>query len=59
MVQVIPQELTELPLLRGFDNINVLTALANQFVQREYDVGGTIVEIGQPADRVILIAHVR
>ena len=56
-VQVIPQELTELPLLRGFDNINVLTALANQFVQREYAAGDTIVEIGQPADRVILIAH--
>lgn len=56
-VQVIPQELTELPLLRGFDNINVLTALANQFVQREYAAGDTIVEIGQRADRVILIAH--
>ncbi|MEG3955614.1 family 2B encapsulin nanocompartment shell protein [Microcoleus sp. herbarium2] len=56
-VQVIPQELTELPLLRGFDNINVLTALANQFVQREYAAGDTIVEMGQPADRVILIAH--
>ena len=56
-VQVIPQELTELPLLRGFDNIDVLTALANQFVQREYVAGDTIAEIGQPADRVILIAH--
>lgn len=56
-VQVIPHELTELPLLRGFDNIDVLTALANQFVQREYAAGDTIVEIGQPADRVILIAH--
>jgi hypothetical protein len=56
-VQVLPQELTELPLFRGFDNINVLTALANQFVQREYAAGDTIVEIGQPADRVILIAH--
>ena len=57
MVQVIPHELTELPLFKGFDNINVLTALANQFVQREYAAGDTIVEIGQPADRVILIAH--
>ncbi|MEG4394179.1 family 2B encapsulin nanocompartment shell protein [Microcoleus sp. BROC3] len=56
-VQVIPRELTELPLLRGFDNVDVLTALANQFVQREYVAGDTIVEIGQPADRVILIAH--
>jgi CRP-like cAMP-binding protein len=56
-VQVIPQELRELPLLNGFDNINLLTALANQFVQREYAAGDTIVEIGQPADQVILIAH--
>ena len=56
-VQVVPGELKELPLFRGFDNIEVLTALANQFVQREYAAGDTIVEIGQPADRVILIAH--
>ena len=56
-VQVIPGELKELPLLRGFDNIEVLTGLANQFVQREYAAGDTIVEIGQRADRVILIAH--
>ncbi|MEG4572887.1 family 2B encapsulin nanocompartment shell protein [Microcoleus sp. N3A4] len=56
-VQVIPHELTELPLLRGFDNLDVLTALANQFVQREYAPDDVIVEIGQPADRVILIAH--
>src|SRR4051812_27160578 len=34
-VQVVPQELTELPLLRGFDDDAVLTSLANQFVQRE------------------------
>ena len=56
-VQVVPHELTELPLLRGFDNVDVLTALANQFVQREYSPDEVIVEIGQPADRVILIAH--
>ena len=56
-VQVIPQELTELPLLRGFEDTEVLTALANQFVQQEYAAGDTIVEIGQSADRVILIAH--
>lgn len=56
-VQVIPQELTELPLLRGFEDVDVLTALANQFVQQEYAAGDTIVEIGQSADRIILIAH--
>ncbi|MEJ6480461.1 family 2B encapsulin nanocompartment shell protein [Nostoc punctiforme UO1] len=56
-VQVIPLELTELPLLRGFNNLDVLTGLANQFVQQEYAPDDVIVEIGQPADRVILIAH--
>jgi len=56
-VQVIPLELTELPLLRGFNNLDVLTGLANQFVQQEYAPDDVIVELGQPADRVILIAH--
>ncbi|ACC81292.1 family 2B encapsulin nanocompartment shell protein [Nostoc punctiforme] len=56
-VQVIPLELTELPLLRGFNNLDVLTGLANQFVQQEYAPDDVIVELGQPADRVILIAR--
>ncbi|MCW6048693.1 cyclic nucleotide-binding domain-containing protein [Lyngbya sp. CCAP 1446/10] len=56
-VQVIPHELTELPLLRGFDNVDVLAALANQFVQQEYAPDDIIVELGQAADRIILIAH--
>ncbi|WYM00819.1 MAG: family 2B encapsulin nanocompartment shell protein [Gloeotrichia echinulata CP02] len=56
-VQVIPQELTELPLLRGFEDTQVLTSLANQFVQQEFAPDDVIVEIGQPADRIILIAH--
>ena len=58
-IQVIPEELTELPLLRGFEDVSVLTALANQFVQQQYAAGDTIVELGQSADRVILIAHGR
>ncbi|WP_414562487.1 MULTISPECIES: family 2B encapsulin nanocompartment shell protein [unclassified Anabaena] len=56
-VQVIPQELTELPLLRGFDDIEVLTALSSRFVQREFAPGDIIVEVGQPANQVFLIAH--
>ncbi|KOP24535.1 Crp/Fnr family transcriptional regulator [Hapalosiphon sp. MRB220] len=56
-VQVIPNELTELPLLRGFDDSDVLTSLANQFVQQEYAPDDVIVELGQSADRIILIAH--
>jgi CRP-like cAMP-binding protein len=56
-VRVIPQELCELPLLRGFDDVGVLNALADRFVQREFAPGEVIVQAGQPADQVILIAH--
>ncbi|MFI5931545.1 family 2B encapsulin nanocompartment shell protein [Actinoplanes sp. NPDC051494] len=58
-VQVIPAELRELPLLRGFEDIAVLTALAQRFEQREYAAGDIIVEAGQPVDQIILIAHGR
>ena len=56
-VRVIPQELCELPLLRGFDDADVLTALADRFVQHQYGAGEVIVEWGQPADQICLIAH--
>jgi hypothetical protein len=56
-VRVIPQELRELPMLRGFDDDEVLTALANRFVQREFAAGETLVQVGTPADQIILIAH--
>ena len=35
----------------------MLRALADQFVQREYDPGEVIAEAGQPADHVLLLAH--
>ncbi|WP_239337421.1 family 2B encapsulin nanocompartment shell protein [Frankia sp. CiP3] len=56
-IRVIPRELGELPLLRGFDDETVLRALADRFVQREFAPGDVIVESGQPADQVFLIAH--
>lgn len=56
-IQVIPQELCELPLLRGFEDVEVLNALAGQFVQQEYAAGDVIIQAGQAADRVLLIAH--
>jgi CRP-like cAMP-binding protein len=56
-VRVIPQKLCELPLLRGFDNIEVLSALADRFVQQEFEPGAVIVEKGQPTDQVFLIVH--
>ncbi|MEH1827892.1 MAG: family 2B encapsulin nanocompartment shell protein [Nostoc sp.] len=56
-VRVIPQALCELSLLRGFEDIEVLNALADRFVQQEFAPGEVIVQEGQPADRVLLIAH--
>jgi hypothetical protein len=56
-VQVIPQELCELPMLRGFDDLGVLQALADRFVQRELQPGEVITEQGRPADSICLIAH--
>ncbi|GAA3738620.1 family 2B encapsulin nanocompartment shell protein [Spinactinospora alkalitolerans] len=56
-VRVIPRELCELSLLRGFDDEEVLGALADRFEQREFGPGDVIVEAGRPADQVVLIAH--
>jgi CRP-like cAMP-binding protein len=56
-IHVIPQELRELALLRSFDDDDTLVALANRFEQQQFAAGETIVERGQSADRVVLIAH--
>lgn len=56
-VHVIPEELRELPLLRDFEDLEVLSTLANRFVRRDYAPGDVIVEASQPADSVLLIAH--
>jgi CRP-like cAMP-binding protein len=56
-VQVIPDELRELPALRDFADSDVLTALAGRFEQHSYGAGEVIAEFGHQADRVYLIAH--
>ena len=56
-VHVIPQELCELPFLRGFDDTEVLTALANRFEQKDFKAGDVITEFGKEADSICLIAH--
>ncbi|GHH64961.1 nucleotide-binding protein [Kitasatospora indigofera] len=58
-VRVIPRELGELALLRGFENEEVLTALAGRCVQRDFRAGEVLVERGSPAERIHLIAHGR
>ncbi|MGQ0679684.1 MAG: family 2B encapsulin nanocompartment shell protein [Actinomycetota bacterium] len=54
--QVVPQELCELTMLRDFDDTEVLSALADKFVQKELASGEVIVEKGAPADSIVLIA---
>ncbi|WP_344953929.1 family 2B encapsulin nanocompartment shell protein, partial [Sphaerisporangium flaviroseum] len=56
-IRVIPPELRELPLLRHFDDDTALEALANRFTQHHHEPGDIITQTGQPADRLILIAH--
>ncbi|NEB74891.1 cyclic nucleotide-binding domain-containing protein [Streptomyces sp. SID14478] len=58
-VRVIPRELGELAVLRGFDDVDVLTALADRCEQHDFRAGETLVERGAPADRLHLIAHGR
>ncbi|WP_165986190.1 family 2B encapsulin nanocompartment shell protein [Streptomyces sp. YIM 98790] len=56
-VQVIPAELTELPLLRGCADADALQALAAACEQRDIAPGDVIVEAGSPAEHAVLVAH--
>jgi CRP-like cAMP-binding protein len=56
-MRVIPQELRELPFLQDFEDAELLEALADSFVQTDYAPGDLIVQAGQPAEHVFLIAH--
>ena len=56
-IRVIPAELGELPLLRGFADEEVLAALADRFEQREFQPGDVIVEFGHESNEAFLIAH--
>ncbi|WP_328594654.1 family 2B encapsulin nanocompartment shell protein [Actinomadura macrotermitis] len=56
-VRVIPRELGELAVLRGYDDEEVLEALAGRFTQREYEPGDVLVRRGGPAGEVHLVAH--
>jgi CRP-like cAMP-binding protein len=58
-VRVIPRELGELALLQGFEDVEVLTAIADRCVQRDFRAGETLVERGTAAEQIHLIAHGR
>jgi CRP-like cAMP-binding protein len=56
-VRIVPGELRELPVLRDFDDLEVLQELADQCQQQEFEPGSTLVEKGQPADHVFFLVH--
>ncbi|MEV7027106.1 family 2B encapsulin nanocompartment shell protein [Kitasatospora sp. NPDC093558] len=56
-VRVIPRELGELALLRGYEDDDVLIALADRCEQRNFGPGEVLVTQGEAADRIYLIAH--
>ncbi|HPH28365.1 MAG TPA: cyclic nucleotide-binding domain-containing protein, partial [Pseudomonadota bacterium] len=56
-VRVIPQELGELPILQGFEEAEVLEALADRFIQSEHAQGDVLVSAGQPADQLFLVVR--
>ncbi|AXI78232.1 family 2B encapsulin nanocompartment shell protein [Peterkaempfera bronchialis] len=56
-VTVVPAELGELPVLRGFSDAGVLQELAGRFEQQEVEAGEVLAEAGRLVDRVVLIAH--
>jgi len=56
-VQVIPRELGELAVLRGFEDVDVLTELAGRFAQRDFEAGEVLAEEGTPVDHIYLLAH--
>ncbi|MCM2579078.1 family 2B encapsulin nanocompartment shell protein [Streptomyces meridianus] len=58
-VRVIPRELGELAVLRGFEEVEVLTAIADRCVQRDFRPGEVLAERGTLAKQVHLIAHGR
>ncbi|GHO94578.1 Crp/Fnr family transcriptional regulator [Reticulibacter mediterranei] len=56
-VRVVPADLVKLPWLQGLDDADLLNALADQFVQQEFEQGEVIAQANQPADRIVLIAY--
>ncbi|MFE6841188.1 family 2B encapsulin nanocompartment shell protein [Streptomyces sp. NPDC057686] len=58
-VQVIPAELGELPLLRTYEDPDVLSELAQRCRQVDFEAGQELTSFGSACDQVILLAHGR
>jgi hypothetical protein len=58
-VSIIPAELGEFPALRGYDDADVLAALAGRFAQRQFEAGAVVVQAGTPLNAVFVVVHGR
>lgn len=58
-IRVVPQTLTELPVLRGYADDGTLAELSSRFRAREVRAGQVIFEAGQPVTETYLVAHGR
>ena len=54
---VVGESLTELPVLRDFDDSALLAELAGRFTQRRFEAGEQLAEAGQPVTEILLIGH--
>ncbi|GAA5031923.1 family 2B encapsulin nanocompartment shell protein [Streptomyces siamensis] len=58
-IRVIPETLTELPVLRGYSDNAVLGEIATRFRTRRVRAGQVLFEAGQPVTEAYLVAHGR
>ncbi|MFF4258329.1 family 2B encapsulin nanocompartment shell protein [Streptomyces sp. NPDC001663] len=56
-IKVIPETLTELPVLRGYSDTDVLRQVATRFRVREVRAGQVLFEAGQPVTEAYLVVH--
>jgi hypothetical protein len=56
-IRVIPAELSEIPLLSGFEDGDALRALADRCEQHDVGPGEVLAEQGRPADKIFMVAH--
>src|SRR6201999_3432039 len=58
-VSIIPAELGEFPALRGYDDDDVLAALAGRFAQQQIEAGTVVAQKGPPVGSVLVVVHGR
>ncbi|WP_433890248.1 family 2B encapsulin nanocompartment shell protein [Streptomyces sp. CA-111067] len=58
-VRVVPESLTELPVLRGYSDTGALRELAARYQVREVRAGQVLFEVGQPVTETYLVVHGR